>query len=305
MGSNAGSLLSDRQAQPKVAIIIVNWNGWQDTLLCLASLRRLTYPNFRVLVVDNGSTNDSVSRIREACPDVEIIETGRNLGWAGGTNVGIQRAMAEGADYVWLLNNDTVVDPQALTRLVGRAERDPHLGAVGSVLYYMAEPEKVQAWAGGSVNLWTGLCRHFTRPVPEHLIHYLTGASMLLRTQALREVGLLDEHFFMYWEDADLSFRLRKGGWKLAVEPGAKIWHKEGASVGRGTAAQDAYFVVSALRFFSLHAPIPVVPAVVSVALKLVRRLLKRDWDRMRAVWRAAVRPASVGSSCSNPWAHD
>jgi GT2 family glycosyltransferase len=275
---------------PDVAVVIVNWNGWRDTLECLESLAQLDYPNFRVLVVDNDSSDDSVIRIREGWPGVEVIATGRNLGFSGGCNMGIRRAMARGVRYIWLLNNDTKVDSHALTAMVQRAEREARLGAVGSVLYYMDRPETVQAWGGGTVNLWTGLSRHFTSQVPERRIDYLTGASVLLRSKALEEVGLFDEQFFMYWEDADLSFRLRERGWMLAVEPAAKIWHKEGGSIGRGTVAQDEYFVASALRFFRLHAPIPAVPIGISVSLKLIRRILVRDWARARAVWRAAFR---------------
>jgi GT2 family glycosyltransferase len=114
----------------------------------LSSLEFLDYPDYKVIVVDNGSTDNSVAEIRKAHPQITLLETGRNLGFAGGNNVGIRYALEQGADYVWLLNNDTKADPHALTAMVEVAESDPRIGAVGSVLYYMDEPERVQAWGG-------------------------------------------------------------------------------------------------------------------------------------------------------------
>src|SRR5664279_2479168 len=96
-------------------IILLNWNGWQDTIACVESCRKLSYPNFRILIVDNGSTDNSEAILRERLPDIELLQTGANLGFAGGNNVGIRHALAQGADYVWLLNNDTVVDAEALS----------------------------------------------------------------------------------------------------------------------------------------------------------------------------------------------
>ena len=276
--------------KPRVYIVVLNWNGWRDTLTCLASLGRLTYPSYQVVVVDNGSTDESVHRIRDAYPHVVLLETGRNLGFSGGNNVGIRYALERGADYLWLLNNDTKADPHALTAMVEVAERDPKIGAVGSVLYYMDQPERVQAWGGGRVNMWWGVARHFTTPVPAERIHYITGASLLIRREGLEEVGLLDEEFFMYWEDADLGFRLRKAGWKLAVASNARVWHKETASLGKKSPILDEYFNASAVRFFRRHAPLPALPLLAGVGGRLLKRVLGRDWERVRAVWRGVSR---------------
>ncbi|MCX7596938.1 MAG: glycosyltransferase family 2 protein, partial [Fischerella sp.] len=137
----------------KVFVILLNWNGWQDTVKCIVSLKGLSYPNYEIVVLDNASTNDSVEQIRAAHPDVTLIETGANLGFAGGNNVGIRYALEHGAEYIWLLNNDTIVDANALSAMVTKAESDPKIGLVGSVLYYMNNPGSVQAWGGGTVNL--------------------------------------------------------------------------------------------------------------------------------------------------------
>lgn len=137
---------------PGVWCVIVNWNGWADTLDCLASLRTQTYGNLTAVVVDNGSTNDSVERIRSAFPEVKVIETGKNLGFPTGCNVGIRAALEANAEFVWLLNNDTVCPPDTLDKLMRRATTHPEAGLVGSVLLYAHNPTLVQAWGGGRSN---------------------------------------------------------------------------------------------------------------------------------------------------------
>jgi GT2 family glycosyltransferase len=261
-----------------VYIILLNWHGWRDTIACLDSLVSLDYNDYRVLVVDNGSTDDSVARIRAAHPDVPLIETGRNRGFSGGCNVGIRTALEDGAEYVWLLNNDTTVDPHALSALVAVADTDPRVGAVGSALYYFDDPKQIQAWGGGSVSFWTGRSRHHLNPVPPENLHFLTAASVLLRCNALEQVGLLDEDsFFMYWEDTDLSYRLRQAGWLLSVSDQSIVFHKESASVGKGSPIQDYYFNESAVRFFLRHAHYSKWPIFIGVMGRLSKRFLRGD----------------------------
>lgn len=276
------SRVNTDHSRPLVYVIVLNWNGWQETLECLTSLEVLDYPNYEVVVVDNGSTNGSAEEIRKAKPQVTLLETGRNLGFAGGNNIGIRYALEQGAEYIWLLNNDTVVDPGALTAMIELAEKDRRIGVVGSVLYYMEQPTKVQAWGGGRVNLLTGRSRHLLAPGEPH---YITGASMLLRREALEQVGLLDEGFFMYWEDADFGFRLRKAAWKLEVAPNARVWHKESASLGKKSPILDEYFNASAVRFFRRHAPFSAWPIFVGVGGRALKRMARGDWKRVRAVW--------------------
>ncbi len=275
--------------QPFVYIIILNWNGWRDTLQCLHSLEVLNYPNYKVVVVDNHSTDGSGERLRGAYPNLTVLKTEKNLGFGGGINVGIRFAIAEEADYVWLLNNDTKVDPSALSAMINVAKADPRVGAVGSVLYYFDQPERVQAWGGGQVNLWLGIVRHFVTPTLPERLDYITGASILIRKVVLKEVGLFDEGFFVYWEDADYCFRVRKTGWKLTVAPDAKVWHKESASLGKRNPVLDTYFSASAVRFLRRYAPVPALPMLVGVGGRLLRRILRGDWERARAVWRGVA----------------
>jgi GT2 family glycosyltransferase len=270
---------------PRVHIVVVNWHGWRDTLTCLGSVKKLDYPQYEVVIVDNGSGDGSVSRIRSAYPDIVLLETGRNLGFAGGNNVGIRYALSVGADYLWLLNNDTVVDPGSLDAMVTVAEADRAIGAVGAVLYDMSNLQRIQVWGGGRVNMWLGRSRYCRTPTSSDRLDYVTGASLFVRRDVFERVGLLDESFFMYWEDTDFAFRLTRAGYRMAIAERARVWHKESAATGRGSAMLDVYFNSSAVRFFKRYSRLAVVPIAISVGGKILKRALQGDWERVRAVW--------------------
>ena len=274
-------------------IVILNWNNYADTASCLESIRDLEYGNREVVVVDNGSTDESVTQIRKSYPDTKVIEAGHNLGFASGCNVGIRYALSHGCDFVWLLNNDTTVDRLALSMLVERATRYPKVGVVGSAIYDMEYPEHLQAWGGGYVNFWLGRSRHFLHPVADESIDFITGASMFITRRAIESIGLLDENFFMYWEDADYCYRLQKAGWKLAVAGGSRIWHKGSASIGKASIQLDRYFNASARRFFRKHAPVPAVPIWTASALRVGKRVIRGDWEHARAVLEEGSRPGT------------
>ena len=268
----------------RVGIVVLNWNGWQDTLACVASLQTLTYGNFEILVVDNGSTDGSVVHLKEAFPSVALLQTGANLGFGGGCNVGIRHVLALGVEYVWLVNSDATVDPGALAALVCMAEQNPALGSVGSVVYEADEPGQVQLWGGGRVNLWLGRSNHCVVP---GLISFISGASVLLRRTALEQVGLFDDaSFFMYWEDTDLGYRLRQSGWQLTVADDSRIWHKQSASLGFGNPLLDAYATRSCVRFLRRHAPFPAVSVTLMLVRMVAKRILIGRLDRLMAVLR-------------------
>lgn len=280
----------------KVAIVVLNWNGGDDTIACLDSLAGLDYPEIAVIVVDNGSADDSVARIRAAKPQVRMIETGKNLGFGGGCNVGMRAAIADGADYVWLINNDATVATDALTELVRVAEKDERIGAVGSVIFDQGQRDRVQLWGGGKVNLWTGASRHRRTP---GRVDFISGASALIRSRALKEVGFFDDaSFFMYWEDTDLGFRLRKGGWKLAVAEKSRVWHEESSSLGRGSPKLIEYFTRSAVAFLRKHAALPVVPIAVNLVGRTAKLVLSGDFagaSFLLRVFYQALRPGAAG----------
>ena len=274
---------------PRIQIVVLNWNNYSDTASCLSSLRQLHYENHEVVVVDNGSTDDSASQVRNAFPQVRVIETTNNLGFAGGCNVGIRDALGRDAQFVWLLNNDTLVDPEALQTLIDKATSDNRMGAVGSAIYAMGDPTRLSAWGGGRINFWLGRSRHFLHPVPDESVDFITGASMLIALDAIKQVGLLSERFFMYWEDADFCYRLRAANWKIGVAGQSRIWHKGSASVGKASVCLDSYFNASATRFFHKHAPIPPWPIWMGSGLRLGKRALQGNWEKVRAVLAAVL----------------
>lgn len=266
----------------KVAVVLLNWNGWRDTLLCVASLLKLSYPNFELIVVDNGSTDGSQGHIGANFPGLTVLQTGSNLGFGGGCNVGIRQALKQGADYVWLINSDTTVDVNALSELVNVANNQALVAAVGSVLYEADKPNQIQLWGGGKVHLGSGTSRHQSGPA---LVDFISGASMLLRREALEQVGLFDEQtFFMYWEDSDLGFRLRKAGWLLAVAEKSRVWHKLSASLGKGSPQLDTYFTQSGVRFFRRYSPVPAVAIFAMLSRMLTKRFLRMEFGRIKAV---------------------
>jgi GT2 family glycosyltransferase len=232
-----------------VSIIILNWNGWQDTVECVESCCRLDYQNFRVVVVDNGSTDGSEAILRERLPGVEVIRNNDNLGFAGGNNVGITHALGHGADYVWLLNNDAVVEPDALSELVQVAESDDRIGMVGSKIVYYDTPHLLW-YAGATLDpayphrpAHRGLREEDRGQYDETAeTGYVTGCSLLARRGMMETVGLLDDNLFLYFEDVDWSARARHAGWRLMYAPASVVRHKESASAGGAASPSVTYY---------------------------------------------------------------
>ncbi|WP_127531052.1 DUF1972 domain-containing protein [Paenibacillus kobensis] len=225
----------------QVGSILVNYNGYQDSVECIQSLIRLNYNNQKIYVVDNASPDSSgtllESYIRElGMEQIEFFQLKENLGFSGGNNVAIRKAIQDGCDYIWLINNDTVVHEDALTHLVHAAESDPNAGIVGSKIYFYKSP---RLWfAGGRVNKM-GICGHIGDSVedPDNKLYaeskevdFITGCSLLARVDMVNQIGLLDEEFFLYFEDVEFNIRAKRSGWKLLYEPASLIWHKVSAS---------------------------------------------------------------------------
>lgn len=233
---------------PLVAVVILNWNGLADTLECLRSVSALAWDRLDVIVVDNGSTDESVAAIRRQFPSVELIETGQNLGYAEGNNVGIRRAVAGGADFALILNNDTTCDSQLVARLVEAAESFPDGGFFCPRMFYMHEPQKV--WFDGAV--WDSARLTFNFPGQDepgvnlseqiHETAYACGAALFVRTSLVEQVGTFDASYFLVWEESDWCYRARAEGWKSYVVPAAQIWHRVGASFGTEDAPLRTYF---------------------------------------------------------------
>jgi GT2 family glycosyltransferase len=231
---------------PRVAIVALNWNGYKDTLACLRSLEELEYQPAHTIVVDNGSQDGSVEKIREAFPGVEIIAHPVNTGYAEGNNIGM-RAVMDRSDYILLLNNDTLVAPDLLTVLVDAAESDPRIAVVGPVICFAEQPDTI--WCAGlkmgrgsmygfAVNRTTSTLMHTGDTVdklPEKLyeVDAVVGCAMLLRVRVLKEIGLLDEKLFMIHEDFDWSLRAWEHGYRCLVIPRVGVWHRVSVSIKR------------------------------------------------------------------------
>lgn len=278
--------------EPFIYIILLNWNGGAKTVQCLSSLSKITYQNYKIIVVDNASTDDSLEIIKKKFPEQHVILSDKNWGFGGGNNIGIRHALQSEADYIWILNNDTTTDANSLSAMVDVAEKNPQIGAVGSLIYDQSKPNTLLDYGGGNVRFFLGLpCRG--KKFADKALAFVSGASCLLKVKALRDVEGFDETFFMYWEDVDLSFRLRQKGWLLSVAKDAKIFHEETSSLGRRSPLIDKYFTTTTVQFFRKHYRLWWWPVVVSVGLRCASRLLRGEWGRIQAIFhglRAAFR---------------
>lgn len=274
-----------------VAIIIVNWNGWQDTVACLASLEKMDRKGLgiNIIVVDNGSTDDSVSMISKSLPHGTILTLQKNLGFTGGNNTGMKFAILGGADYVWLLNNDTLVDRGALSLI--DAFDDANIGIAGSKIYfapgheyhhdrYLAkERGKVFWYAGGKVDWSNMLASHrgvdeVDRGQYDKILDtpFVTGCSMMISKAVIEKVGFLDEKYYLYLEDLDFCLRAKRVGFRLLYYPKSVVWHlNAGSSGGAGGTLHDYYITRNRLLLGFRYASLRTKLALVRESMRLLR----------------------------------
>jgi GT2 family glycosyltransferase len=221
---------------PGVAIVILNWNNLDDTLGCIESLRRSSYRNCRMVVVDNGSTDGSQAGLREI-PDIDLVEIEHNIGPTRGQNVGVKRALEDSCDYVVLANNDIVVHEEMIARLVAAAEADPLVGIAAPKMYYF-EPPDLLWFAGGTVSRWRGKSKHIGFKQPDagqhdrpREIDYVGAAAMLVRREVYEQIGGENPAYFIYFNDTDFCMRAKGAGWKVLYTPDAILWHKVSTAV--------------------------------------------------------------------------
>lgn len=325
----------------KAYIVLVNWNGWRDTILCLESVLRLDHPDFTVVVCDNDSSDGSLDRIRRWCEGSELaeganpalahltspavrkpvaytlldrqqaeqgagdaspvvlVQTGANLGFAGGNNVGFRYALARGdADYIWALNNDTVVLPNTLVHLVAMIRKHPSIGICGATVRYMDAPDTIQALGGGRFNTWTGLgylignlLRATATPQEraqgdEALLDYVFGASMFVSVEFLRAVGLMYEGYFLFFEELDWAERGAKAGFKLGYCADCEVYHRAGAATGsyEESAFSVFYLFRSRILYYKRFYPMRLVIAYPIFWLEAVKALVKGRMQRFLAI---------------------
>jgi GT2 family glycosyltransferase len=277
-------------SDPEVAIVILNWNRPGDTVACLRSMAASDYPRWRAIVVDNASSDDSVAIIRAAFPQAQVLVNERNLGFAGGVNAGIAHALADGAAYVLLLNNDTEVAPPALGMLVRAAETCPRAGILSPLILYANDG---RIWFAGSFRRrflpgvsMPGYRQRRSLPAGPVPTDYATGCAMLLRREMLQEIGLLDPIYFMYWEDLDLGERARRAGWQVLLVPSAVVRHRVSASTGEESPLKWHYMGRYLPTFYQRYYRWPRLAMLAYFGWVVVRESLRGNSRIVRPFWR-------------------
>ena len=222
--------------EPKIAIIIINWNTYQLTFNCLKSLKACTYKNKTIFLVDNGSKDGSGDKIALEFPDINFIKNEINEGFTGANNKALKVILKQNFDYVLLLNNDTEVKPNFLSLLEARMDSDQNLAATQPLI--LDFPNKNTIWnGGGSFNTFFGLSKtryngliYKPQLKIETFTEWISGCCILVKIEVIKEVGLLDNRFFAYFEDVDWSIRMTKLGYKLGVVPKSIIYHQSSGS---------------------------------------------------------------------------
>lgn len=226
----------DSIAEHKVAIILINWNGLQFSIDCLHSLRQLDYPNFGIFVVDNASDNQEGEVLKAEFPEITLIQSSTNLGFAGGNNLGIRKAMAEGYTHLMLLNNDTEVAPDFLGELLRKFNQAPKLAVVQPLIFFLGNRKKIwsaggkwEAFLGRAITLGDRKSEAEYTP-KDRKLDWATGCCLLIKREAIEATGLLNEQYFAYFEDVEWSLRFRAKGFEIELASKSHIYHEAGAS---------------------------------------------------------------------------
>ncbi len=242
----------DNVLQPSIFIIVLNYNGKATLANCLSSLYLSDYPNFEVLVVDNASTDGSLEEAKQLFPKASFIRNSSNIGFSRGNNIGIRYALEKFADYVFILNNDTLVETATLSNLAGATQQNSKAGMVSPLI--LAADNRHLWFAGGLIDWHKMRTRHSYKLVSDqpYATEYLSGCAMFVKKEVFKKIGLFDERFFLYYEDADFSVRARQAGFDLLVVPSAKMNHLEQSN--EKNSAKTYWLVLSGLLFFHTHA---------------------------------------------------
>lgn len=265
-------------------VLMLCHNQVELTLACLATLAAQTQPA-HVLVIDNASTDGTAEAVRRCFADVEILRLDANLGYAGGNNAAMRHALAHGAQAMLLLNNDTRLAPDCLAQLAATLDAHPEAAAIGPMIYAWESWETISS-AGGeidwahadAVNLGAG--EQDNGQYPARPVDVLNGCALLVRAAAVAQVGLLDERYFMYWEETDWCTRMARAGWKLWFEPGARVQHKAPLVPGAMSRAALYYTARNRLLFFARHTPPARRPLVM---VRAVHGIARGAWRARRA----------------------
>ena len=264
-----------------LSIVVLTWNNFADTAECLQSLAQLNFPRYNIILVDNGSTDGSIERLQSTFPEVNIIRNDRNLGYAGGNNIGINHALSHGAEYLLILNNDTIVDRNLAAELVSITRACNNLGVLGCANYYYDNRKKIQ-FSGGMIDWKTGDVIDTTRHKIDkgHFkalreVDTVAGSCLFIPATVIRVVGSFDERYFLTFEESDLCCRVKKAGYRVYTCMNAIIWHKvsvTGKSQKEGINVLKYYAVRNRFLFLYKNSPKYLLP--ISLTYHLVRTLL-------------------------------
>ena len=307
---------------PKVYILILNWNGWQDTINCLKSIYSNSYENYHIVLCDNNSKDNSIQKItsylkknksinllkynkdeatkggnQKLNPSIVMIDTGANLGFAGGNNIGLKYILKKNDfKYIWLLNNDTIIAKNSLIELIKKCEGDEKIGICGSTLIHMDKKKLIQACGGAKYNKYFGMQKSLYRNKIydknlneykiEKEIDYVSGASMFISKKFIKKIGMLNEKFFLYFEEIDWCIR-SKSLFKIGYASKSLVFHKEGSSIGKSTSKsyqkryQSEFFLArNKILFTKIYFPYFLPTVYMSFIIILIKRLLFLEWSR-------------------------
>lgn len=285
-------------------IIVLNWNGWEDTITCLQSLEFVEGAPFHLVLVDNASSNESVPKLEAFLATSELkshttfLKNDQNLGFSGGMNTGMDYAMKKGARWILLLNNDTTVDPQFLRTMRQAAESNGRIGMLNPKIYLSDPPDKL--WSvGGKVNWMLTKGTHIGYGELDHGQYdkpdiqdtgYTTGGCLLIRREVIEEVGMLPLAYFVYYEDVEWSLRTQRAGWRTVVVPAARIWHKGAASAREFSEAYIRYHVRNGLLLARrMGNPVQIIAAYGVSVLRAGWQMLKLVLVPKKRLWAKAV----------------
>lgn len=282
-------------SKPKVYIIVLNYKNYNDTIECLESLLKLRYANKEIIVVDNASPNDSgkyleewVSKNKEQ--PIQFILNNINLGYAGGNNTGIRRALQDSnMRFVWILNNDTIVDENALDALVQKMGENPRIGVCGSKLIYNWDKNRIQGY-GGIYNKWLGTVGTIKNENEIYKMEYVIGASMLIRREVLTSIGLLGEDYFLFFEELDYAQRI-KGKFLMTCACDSVVFHKEGASIGaqagnppKNSYISDYYTIRNRILITEKYFPYCLPTVYLGLFIAIFNRIRRKQYDRIKMI---------------------
>lgn len=270
---------------PLIYAITLNWNQRVETLDCLQSLSNLEYTNIQLLLVDNASTDGTADAVYKCFPHVKIITNKKNLGFGAGFNVGIRYALEQGAEHILIINNDARLAPDALRQML--ALNQPDVGIIAPKIYYASNPQHIWSLGGMRHPLTYEMTNdgrgQIDRGQWQQILErdYFVGCILLFSAKMLKEIGLFDEAFFLYYEDSDLSLRARQAGYRLLLCPLAHGWHKVALSSGGSDSPSERYWMArSSVGFFYKHTSgwrwAVVIPYRFASAVKTVIRLITR-----------------------------